>query len=217
MGVAFARERRWHDAEIAFRRALDLNRTLSSIHTNFVMSTLWPQGKLEESLHQLDAAQFADPLNLDLQRLLGYLQVSAGQYKQSLELGRRVLAADPDHPHARQVFARALFFAGQRTQAIAQLEQMGPGSHNFLGCFYGLTGRRAEAEALAVKHRDFPARLVMIYAGLGDADRTFAALEGMSAERHPLVGIYLTYPELAWLRGDPRMRAFRQKLGLISS
>jgi tetratricopeptide (TPR) repeat protein len=217
MGVVFARTRQWREAEGAFRRALDLHRTLSSIHMQFVMSTLWPQGKVEESLRQLDAALRADPLSLDLQRLLAYVQVSAGQYEQSIELGRRVLAAGSNHPHARQVFARALFHKGERAEAIERLEQLGPGSHNFLGCFYGLTGRRAEADALAAKHKDFPARLVMIYAGLGDADRTFAALEGMNAAGHPLVGIYLTYPELAWLRKDPRMNAFRQKLGLRSS
>jgi tetratricopeptide (TPR) repeat protein len=181
---------------------------------NFVMSTLWPQGKVEESLQQVQAALRADPLSIDLQRLFAYLQVSDGQYERSIELGRRVLAADPQHPHARQVFARALFHNGQRDEAIKRLEQMGPGTHNFLGCFYGLIGRRTDAEALAVQHQDFPARLVLIYSGLRDADRVFEALERMNADKHPLVGIYLTYPELEFLRGDARMQAFKRKLGL---
>jgi hypothetical protein len=114
------------------------------------------------------------------------------------------------------VYARALFQDGERQEAIERLEQMGEGTHNLLGYFYGVTGRRAEAEALAVRHKDFPARLVMIYAGLGDADGVFAALEGMNAEKHPLVGIYLTYPELAFIRDDPRTQAFRRKLGLTN-
>jgi TolB-like protein/Flp pilus assembly protein TadD len=216
-GIVLARVRKWKDAEDAFRRALDLNRTLSSTYVNFVMSTLWPQGKVEESLRQLKTALRTDPLSLDLQRLLAYVQVSAGQYDQSIELGKRMLAADPSHPHARQVFARALFQKGDRAEAIERLEQMGEGTQNVLGYFYGVTGRRAEAEALALRHRDFPARLAMIYAGLGNADRVFAALEGMNADKHPLVGIYLTYPELAFLRTDPRMLAFRRKLGLPAS
>jgi serine/threonine protein kinase/Flp pilus assembly protein TadD len=216
LGVAHARARRWKDAEDAFRRALDLNRTLASTHIHFVMSTLWPQGKVVESLRQLDAGLRADPLSVDLQRLLAYVQVSVEQYEQSIELGRRLLTADPSHPHTRQVYARALFQDGERQEAIERLEQMGEGTHNFLGYFYGVTGRRAEAEALAVRHKDFPARLVMIYAGLGDADGVFAALEGMNAEKHPLVGIYLTYPELAFIRDDPRTQAFRRKLGLTN-
>ena len=36
----------------------------------------------------------------------------------------------------------------------------------------------------------------------------------MAAEEDPRVGIYLTYPELAFLRGDPRLAAFRRKLNL---
>jgi serine/threonine protein kinase/tetratricopeptide (TPR) repeat protein len=216
MGVAHARGRRWKEAEDAFRRALDLNRTLASTQINFVMSTLWPQGKVVESLRQLDAGLRADPLSVDLQQLLAYVQVSAEQYEQSVELGRRLLAADPGNPHTRQVYARALFQKGERQEAIKQLEQMGEGSHNFLGYFYGVTGRRAEAEAIAVRHKDFPARLALIYAGLGDADRVFEALEGMNAEKHPLVGIYLTYPELAFIRDDPRMQAFQRKLDLTN-
>jgi hypothetical protein len=38
----------------------------------------------------------------------------------------------------------------------------------------------------------------------------------MNAEKHPLVGIYLTYPELAFIRDDPRMQALRRKLGLAN-
>jgi TolB-like protein/tRNA A-37 threonylcarbamoyl transferase component Bud32 len=214
MGVTYARARRWKDAEDAFRRALELNQTLSSTRMNFVMSTLWPQGKLVDCLRQLDAGLRADPLSLDLQRLLAYVQVSAGEYEQSIEIGQRVLAAEPNHAHARQVFARALFHKGDHAEAIKRLEQMGEGSHNFLGYFYGVTGRRAEAEALALRHKDFPARLAMIYAGLGDADRVFEALDGMNAEKHPLVGIYLTYPELAFIRYDRRIQDFRRNLGL---
>jgi TolB-like protein/Flp pilus assembly protein TadD/predicted Ser/Thr protein kinase len=213
-GLVFARARNWKEAEAAFHRALDLNRTLSSVHSNFVMSTLWPQGKVDASLRQLEAALSADPLSVDVQRLMAYVLVSAGQYDQSIAFGRRALAVNPEHPHTRQVLARALFQKGARADAIRRLEQMGPGTHNFLGHFYGITGRRAEAEKLAAQHQDFPARVALIYAGLGDADRTFDALDRMNAEGHPLVGIYLTYPEFAFLGRDPRLRAFRLQLGL---
>lgn len=213
-GIVLARARQWKEAEASFRRALDLNHSLSSVYMNFVMSTLWPQGKVDESLTQLRAALNADPLSLDVQRLIAYVQVSAGQYDQSIDIGRRVLAAQPDHAHARQVLARALFQKGERAEAIKRLEQMGPGTHNFLGYFYGVTGRRADAEKLALQHRDFPARLALICAGLGDKDRVFDALERMNADKHPLIGIYLTYPELALLHDDARLGAFRRKLGL---
>ena len=62
--------------------------------------------------------------------------------------------------------------------------------------------------------KTFPASLVLIHAGLGKTDSAFEALERMAAEKDPRVGIYLTYPELASLRADPRMGAFRRRLGL---
>jgi hypothetical protein len=41
----------------------------------------------------------------------------------------------------------------------------------------------------------------------------FQALEKMAEAQDPRVGTYLTYPELALVRADPRLEAFRRKLG----
>ena len=71
MGLLHAREREWHDAERSFQRALELNPSLTSTHTNYVSSTLIPLGKLDEARRVLDAALRADPLSLDVQRFVG--------------------------------------------------------------------------------------------------------------------------------------------------
>jgi tetratricopeptide (TPR) repeat protein len=123
-------------------------------------------------------------------------------------------AADDGLNHARQVFARALFQHGQKADAIRRFEQLGSGSDNFRGYAYAAIGRRVDAEEIAAQRQDFPASLALIHAGLGDTDRAFEALERMAAEKDPRVGAYLTYPELASLGADPRMAAFRRKLGL---
>jgi TolB-like protein/Flp pilus assembly protein TadD len=217
-GVVLARDRKWADAEAAFRRAIELNENLSSIHVNFVRSTLWPQGKVEQSVSQVRAALRRDPLSVEVQALLAHVLVSAGRYQESIEIGRRIVpsaAADNDGlNHARQVLARALLQHGEKAEAVQRFEQLDRGSDNFRGYAYATTGRAAEARALAEQRKDFPASLVLINAGLGDKDRAFEALERMAAEKDPRVGMYLTYPELAVLRGDPRMQAFRRKLDL---
>jgi TolB-like protein/thioredoxin-like negative regulator of GroEL len=212
LGVVRSRERNWKEAEAAFHRAIDLNPSLSSVRMNFVQSTLWQQGKVDESLRQNRAALRSDPLSLDVQRQLAHLLVSAERYDESLEIGRRVLAAEPDHVHARQVFARALFHKGDREEAIKRFEQLGTRSQNMLGYAYAASGRRAEAEAIAVERKNFPATVALVHAGLGNKDEAFKALERMADERDPRVGQYLTYPELAGLRGDPRMEALRRTL-----
>jgi len=57
----------------------------------------------------------------------------------------------------------------------------------------------------------------LIFAGLGDKDRTFEALNRMAALGPQRVGLYLDYPELAILRNDPRLRDFRLRIGLPPS
>ena len=211
-GVVLARDRDWTGAEAAFRHALALNANLPSIKTSFVVSTLFPQGKVDEAMQLLESALREDPLAFEVRRELAWVQVSAGRYVDAIDNARRVLAVDPNHAHSRQVMGRALFHTGETAEAIRIFEQLGMGSHNFRGYAYAVTGRHAEAEAVAEQRKDFPAALVIIYAGLGDKDRTFGALERMAAGRDPRVGIYLTYPELAFLRNDPRVSAFRRKL-----
>jgi hypothetical protein len=55
----------------------------------------------------------------------------------------------------------------------------------------------------------------LFYACLGDKDRALEYLEKMYAERDPVLPFWLAYPELAWMRPDPRFAALRQKLNLI--
>ena len=218
MGVVLARERKWADAEASFRRAAELNGNLSSIRLNFVTSTLMPQAKVEESVSQLRAALRRDPLSVDVQARLAYVLVSAGRYEESIAIGRRIVPSaagtNDGLNHARQVLARALFQHGERAEAVQRFEQLGSGSDNFRGYAYAVIGRQAEARALAAQRQNFPASLVLIHAGLGERDRAFEALERMAAEKDPRVGSYLTFPELASLRADPRMGAFRGRLGL---
>lgn len=218
MGVVLARDRKWADAEAAFRRAIALNGNISSIHRSFVSSTLFSQGKVEESLDVLRAALRRDPLSVDLQALLAYVLISAERYQESIEIGRRIVAseraANDGLNHARQQLARALFQIGERSEAIRRYEQLDDGTDNFRGYSYAVVGRRADAEAAAARRKDFPGALVLIHAGLGNTDLAFEALERFAAERDPRVGSYLTYPELSVLRAHPRMPALRRKLAL---
>ena len=57
-------------------------------------------------------------------------------------------------------------------------------------------------------------RRALIFAGLGDKERTLEAVERMTALGPVRLGRDLTYPELALLRGDPRLNAIRKKVGL---
>ena len=80
--------------------------------------------------------------------------------------------------------------------------------------FYVLTGRRDEAETLVAEHRDNPSTVALVYGALGDKTSAFEALERVAAVRPHCVGPWLRNPEFAILRGDARLEALRQRLGL---
>jgi hypothetical protein len=77
-----------------------------------------------------------------------------------------------------------------------------------------MTGRRAEAVTLAVEHNESPSNVATIYASLGDKDRTFEALERVAVVQPHHLGRILINPEMALLRGDPRLTALRARFGL---
>jgi hypothetical protein len=83
-----------------------------------------------------------------------------------------------------------------------------------LAYLFVATGRPGDAEALAVDHQGSPSSLAIIYAALGDKDRTFEALEQVAAVRPHHVGPLLKNPEMALLRGDPRLTALCARVGL---
>ena len=84
----------------------------------------------------------------------------------------------------------------------------------FLGYAYARAGQRDEAEKLAAGSAT-PHTQALIFAGLGDKERNLDALDRMAgAVGAQRVGAYLNYPELALLRGDPRLNALRKKIGL---
>jgi hypothetical protein len=59
-----------------------------------------------------------------------------------------------------------------------------------------------------------PFNQALVYAGLGDKDRTLEALNRLVALGPVRVGRALNIPEMALPRGDPRLKALRKKAGL---
>jgi eukaryotic-like serine/threonine-protein kinase len=205
--------RRWVDAEASFRHAIQLDPTVTAVYGDFVLSTLEPWGRLDESQAILEAALEADPLSLDLRNVLSRIQLSAGRIDDALANCRRVVAEDPDFPFAEAYCARALAAKGRTDEAVALFNKRRLSNEHGIGYVYAITGRRAEAEELAARNSHLPNRQALIYAGLGDKDRAFEALERLAVLNPRRAGAYLYYPELTVLRGDPRVQTLRRKLG----
>jgi tetratricopeptide (TPR) repeat protein len=214
MGWVHAREFEWESARKSFQRAIELAPGLSQIYTQYSFSTLRVVGNRDEAERLLQTALRNDPLSLDVLRELGHVQFEQGRYDDAVRTFQRVRAADPEFLPLPTHFARALMWAGRLSEALALLEGRGPGVQQFLAQAYVLAGRRADAEALAAANRGYPFREAIIYAALGDKDRSFEALERMRVSEPQRLPILLVQPEMQRLRADPRFAALRKKLKL---
>jgi hypothetical protein len=125
------------------------------------------------------------------------------------------MEVDPDFPFAWVFRARALVFMQRLSEArdgFNRINRIPSRGEGWIAYVDAVSGRRADAERVAAVSAALPQRQAMIYAGLGDLDRAWAAMERLAAMNPVRAATYLTYPELAVLRGDPRYDAFRRKL-----
>jgi TolB-like protein len=212
LGLVYARDGQWEQSEKSFRHAIQLDPNRSTTYTHFAGWFLIVLGRIEEALQELRAAEKADPLSPEVHRGLALALILNNRYDESAGYSQKLPA---DEPFKNTLLARAWLGQGRFNEAIELLDDDPPRvSGGFLGYAYARSGRRAEAEKLAATLTVSPFHQALIFAGLGDKDRTLEALDRMIDLGALRVGKTLAYPELALLRGDPRLKALRKKVGL---
>jgi TolB-like protein/Flp pilus assembly protein TadD len=215
LALVDGRHGRWREAERSYRRAIELDPNRSRTFFDFAMWLLYVLGRNKEALQQLHAAEKADPLSSEVQLGVAWVLMSLGRYD---EAAVHCLKMAPDTNMSIQCLGRVRFGQGRIAEAVQLLAgdpslPREPQTRGFLGYAYARSGRHEEAEMMAAAS-DYANEQALIYAGLGDKARVFEALERMSAVGAQRIGRYLNYPELALLRGDSRLKAFREKVGL---
>jgi serine/threonine-protein kinase len=216
LGMACARDAEWGQSERSFRRAIELDPNRSETYHHFATYLLWPLDRIEEALKQLRLAEKADPLSSDVHSRLAYVLPSAGRYDEAAAYAQKLPAGSPIRDLR---LGRARLLQRKTAEAIHILEtafnrgvSQGSELRGFLGYAYAQTGRREEAEKMASGTTPF--NQAVIFAGLGDKERALAAMESSTAAGPFRIGRQLTWPELALIRGEPRMKALRKKVGL---
>jgi TolB-like protein/Flp pilus assembly protein TadD len=216
MGIAYAREAQWQQSEKSFRQAVELAPNDSVIYDNFALTLLMPLGRIQEAVQLLRKAEKNDPVAPRLHDILANALIAAGRYDEAAEQCMKLPA---DFPNKSTWLARARLGQGRIQEAIKilvdRIEQgaNGPDIKGFLGYAYGRADRREEAEKLAAADQR-PYAQALTFAGLGDKERTLDALERMAIFGPVRLGRDLTYPEFDLVRGDPRLKALRKKVGL---
>jgi TolB-like protein/Flp pilus assembly protein TadD len=229
--VKFAYNRDWSGAEAEFKQAIQLNP--GSVDASYGYAQLLNiQGRSEESLARDRRAQELDPVSPRIVGLMGAHYLAAGRYVDSISQLKRALELDPAVPWLHSMLSWAYVRQGEYAQAIAENEKMGAAVYPVsaenqlfaagLGWIYALAGRRSDALKVLTQLKELNKHafvdhynLAMVYAGLGDKDQAFAALE-RAYEQHSTNLAFLKADPF-WndaVRSDPRYKDLLRRMGL---
>jgi len=205
LAMEYARDGKWTNAEMSFRHAIDLDPSNSAAHGDLTLYVLLPLGRIDEGVRQMRIAEKRDPVSPYVQEILAWALLFSGRYDEAVGHCEKSIGAT-------ECLARARLGQGRIEEAIQILT--GFPNTRYLGYAYALAGRREEAEKIAAEVGPEAFSPALIFAGLGDKERTLEALDRVAQLGAVRVGRALNSPEFSLLRGDPRVSALRKKVGL---
>ncbi len=217
LGAAYACNGQWDLAERSFRRAIEIDPTLSTTRHAFTRFVLMPLGRMGEAVREAQVATENDPLSAPARYELADVLLSAGQYDEAAQYCEQLPA---EMRSVSECLGRARLAQGRTGDAIQLLGSSATNNWGYLAYAYAKAGRRAEAETLAngapirYPNRRGPFQHALVFAGLGDKDRTIEQLQRMADVGPVRMGFTLNSPEFAFLDGDLRVKALRKQVGL---
>jgi len=211
LGMSYARDGQWEEAERSFRRAIELDSTSSTARGHYVCNLLMPLGRIEEGIRELRLAQKYDPLSVEISFRLAIILISAGRYE---EAEKHCEMQVPGSELQKVCHGRVRIGQGRIGEAIQVLSGIDY-DRGLLGYAYALAGRREEAWKVLADRTLHPGGRALVFIGLGETDRAFEALDDLAAHNNTgKIGGNLRFPEFAPLLSDPRMKALRKKIRL---
>jgi eukaryotic-like serine/threonine-protein kinase len=216
----------WTGAGQEYRRALELNPGYATGH-QYYADYLSSLGRHEESLAESQRAVELDPLSLIINSDTAQNRMVAGQVDAAIEQMRKALELDPSFAQGHFILGKSYLRKKDFTAAAAEFQKAISLSSNrikyvgALGQAYALGGRRNEAQRLLKELNErsrqelgYSWAVACIYAGLGENDRAFAALENAYQERSGALQHSKVEPLMDPLRSDPRFPDLLRRVGL---
>src|SRR6266404_2210376 len=208
--MVLANEGKWNDTEKEFRRAIELNPNDTTAHYFYAFIFLMPQNRIEESLEEFRKALSLDPLSGIVNVNYGLTLMVAHRTPEAIVQMQKVLERDPAFAPANYYLSQVYASTGRYAEAVSELKKIAsppiPGS--FSGDAQGYL-------RLALDPRmGTPTLVAVVYALMGNRDKTFEYLEKAYAEQDTELMASIRFPAFDVLRGDTRFKDLMRRIGL---
>jgi TolB-like protein/DNA-binding winged helix-turn-helix (wHTH) protein/Tfp pilus assembly protein PilF len=110
------------DAEVSFRRAVELNPNNPLTRLNYGRCLL-SLGQAEAARREWEEAVRLDPVSLLTTGIAAYAYLSAGNYDRAIELAKRMQELEPKSPAARECLFRAYLNKGDHSAAVSIMRE----------------------------------------------------------------------------------------------
>jgi serine/threonine protein kinase/tetratricopeptide (TPR) repeat protein len=217
-------------AEEEFKRAINLSPGNANVHL-WYGNYLAQAGRFDESISEMNTAQSLDPLSPVVGSLAVTPLLGSRQYDKAIEQLHKVQELDPNSPLPRMFLQQAYEGKGDFASAGNEWQQVALGfgekpeivkaRAEKLRRGFTKGGERGywqtQLEFLKADSKQSPAdsySLALLYARVGDQNRTFQCLEKAFQEHSQNLTLWLlTEPAFDSIRTDPRFQDLLRRMG----
>jgi serine/threonine protein kinase/Tfp pilus assembly protein PilF len=210
----------WTGADAAYKRGLQLE-PANADALRAAATLAATLGRFEEAITLYRRAIELDPLSARNYHNLGMQLFQTGRWDEAEEAFRKALELNPQFPSAHYILGRVYLAQSRIKEALAEMQQEPePSWRGFgLALAYHAAGKKLEADAALADYiekfqSNWAYQIAQIYAYRGDIDKAFEWLERAYKQRDGGLAEIKGEPLLHSLEGDPRYRAFMQKMKL---
>jgi DNA-binding winged helix-turn-helix (wHTH) protein/TolB-like protein len=216
----------WIEAEREFKRAIELNPNVASIHLAYGWY-LMSIGRFDEAIREMERAQELDPHSMVINRARGRLFYFMHQFNQAIEHLQRIANAEPRVALNHRVLADAYEQKGMYEEAVE--EEVKAATANGAGAtkveeymqlfrvsgWYAYLQRRKEELMKAAAERYVsPVSIAGTNARLGNRDEAFTWLEKAVDERSSGIPNLKVDPGFDNLHSDPRFAKLLARMNI---
>ena len=215
----------WPYAQRAFERAIQLKPGSALVHQRYGLY-LDVMQRFDEARAEFELAQSLDPLSVQISASLSGSFYFERQFDEAIAQAHKALGMNQNFYPALMLLGMGYEQQGKFNEADAAFQKAKavadtPIILGYLGHLYALSGRSemarqvlAELDAYTGPEYVSPYGKALIYAGLGELDKTFECLETAYQDKTEWLCWLNIDPRLDSIRSDARFTDLRRRLGL---